>query len=272
MKTRRFAAIILVFCFFGVCFSSCVRGEDVLVLNSKYFQELEAKEIDLQWLKNRHISGETNCYNGPDFVIDEIHGELYLEEREEEFVHYCALADLTFVGFDKGEFGGGAMNVEYNADGEIVSSKVLSQENCLGFLKLREWREPEGVEGYWDESSKECYVFTGIAHMTTDEGRIYKISRSGEDYTFEEFADHGSAPNAFAEDDGELIVATNKSLVSVDADGNITQLFQSDYWKHLYINSMVVLDGCYYFGTSSGILKFVRETKQALWYPYYNKD
>ncbi len=271
MNTRHFAAIILVFCFFAVCFSSCGNNE-ALVLNSKYFQELEAKEIDLQWLKNRHISGETDCYNGPDFVINEIDGELCLEERDEEFVHYCALGDLTFVGFDKGEFGGGVMNVEYNAYGEIVSSNILSQDNCLGFLMPMEWYEPEGVEGYWSQSLKECYVFTGIAHMTTDEGKIYKIARSGEDYTFEEFADLGSAPNAFAEDEGKLIVATNKSLVSVDADGNITELFRSDYWKELYINSMVVLDGCYYFGTSSGILKFVRETKQALWYPYYNKD
>ncbi len=271
MKTIRFIAYILLVCFFAMCFSSC-GSDDTLVLNSKYFDELEAKEVDIQWLKNKYISNETYCYNGPIFAINEIDGQLYLEEQKEEYVHYCGLGDFSFAGFDNGEFGGGVMNIQYNSHGEIESGKVLAQDNCLGFLKPKEWCETEDGKGYWTESFRECYVFTGLSHMATDEGKIYKITLSGSEYTFEEFADLGSAPNAFAEDDGNLIVATEKSLVSVDINGKITELFHSEYWEYLHINSITVLDGCYYFGTASGILKFVGETKQTVWYPYYNFD
>lgn len=73
-------------------------------------------------------------------------------------------------------------------------------------------------------------------------------------------------------DNGNIIVATNKALLSVDPTGNITTLFSADYWWDLGITSMVKLGESYYIGTFSGILEYRIADKNIVWYPYYNED
>lgn len=271
MKKVRLIACFLLIC---VCFGalySC-KSKDTLTLNSKYFNELEAKEVDPVWLRNWMYSSQTNCYNGPLFTLNEIQGELYLEKREEKSTHRVCLSGYYFVGIDNGEFGGGVAFLDYYS-GEELSVKVLSEENCCGFLQPKAFVEyADGDGGYWSKDPESCYVFTGLAHMLIDRGKIYKLSLTEDGYSFDEFADLGSQPNAFVMDGDNIIVATTKALLSVDPEGNITELYAPDYWTYFWINSMVKKDGCYYMGSSSGILKFIPETKEAVWYPYYNTE
>lgn len=262
---KRFALYVVVICLLAVSFSSC--GNDDLELNSEYFTELEAEKVDVQWLKNRFLSGETYCYNGPAFELDLVQGELCLKKFEADGSHLCNLSYYYFIGVDNGEFGGGIMCAKYGELGENASLEYVSRENCRGFL--RPYVVSDGLEV---ESLTECYAFAGVTHMGIDEGMIYKSTVSETGYTFDEFAKLDSCPDAFVMDGDDMIVATRKSLVSVDEDGNVTELFDAEYWEDLHINSIVIADGCYYLGASSGILKYVIETNDAVWYPYYNVE
>lgn len=260
MKTR-FVVYVLVICAFAALLSSCGNDDgnnDTLVLNSKYFNKLkaEAKEPDVQWLQNHYLTGEDDCYNGPALEINDVQGELCLQEYKQESVHHINLAHYNFIGTDAGEFGGGIICAKYDGQSNDESPELVLSENCLGFLGL-------------DADVPACYAFTGIAHMGIDRGGIYKIELLDDGYAINKLVDLGSEPLAFAMDGQNIIVATKKSLVSVDETGKITELFVSDYWEALHVNSMLNYDEYYYFGTSSGILKFVKESKTVVWYPYH---
>lgn len=248
------------------------QTNDVLFVNSELFTELESAEIDAKWLKNRWISGETNCYNGPAFELNERGGKIYLEEREERFSYVCNLNMRYLVGIDCGEFDGWVSVIEYDSNrNPEAKNERLYNENCRGFLKEKVLVEYKG-ESYWTDNYDVAYIFVGLAHLTVDRGKIYKFENQKDGYSCELFADLGSSPDAFLLDDGNIIVATNKALLSVDSSGNITTLFTSDYWKDLGVTSMVKLEESYYIGTFSGILEYSIADSNVVWYPYYDVD
>ncbi|MBE6684007.1 MAG: hypothetical protein E7595_07705 [Ruminococcaceae bacterium] len=270
MKKYLFTSF-LAFCLCLMFLCSC-QTNDVLLLNSGLFSELESAEIDAERLKNRWISGETNCYNGPAFELNERDGEIYLEEYSESYSYVCNLNMRYLVGIDCGEFDGWVSVIEYDSNrNEEAKNERLLNENCRGFLKEKVQAEYKG-KSYWTDNNDKAYIFTGLAHLTIDKGKIYKFENKKDGYSCELFADLGSSPDAFLLDNGNIIVATNKALLSVDPAGNITTLFSADYWRDLGITSMVKLGESYYIGTFSGILEYRIADKSIVWYPYYNED
>lgn len=272
MKKMRVVSLVLAVCSLALALSSC--GSDTLTVNSKNFETLEAKEVDIQWLENRFISGETDCYNGPIFLLNERDGVIYLEERDKEsFSHSARTNHHYLIGADHGEWGGwvSLYITELNEDKtkDVAREIRLIDDTCLGFLHDKIWHECEECSRWYDDLDV-VYIFTGS--LMLDEGMIYKFSNKGyEDYECKPFVELDSNPNAFMMDERNIVVATNtEGLLTIDPDGNVTELFNADYWSELYPTSIVKVDNAYYIGTYSGILKYNIDTDDAVWYPYYN--
>lgn len=281
MKKMRVVSLVLAVCSLALALSSC--GGDTLTVNSKNFESLEAKEVDVQWLKNCLVAGDVeNAYNGPVFLLNERDGVIYLKEWEEEFSHVCNMNYGYLVGIDRGEFGSWVSwcTDALNEDKTSIVSTVerLFDENCVGFLnpKIKE-EDEEGI--YWLDNNNVAYIFTYCVNPDVSEilykGKIYKLEITEDGgYKYELFAEFDTAPEAMMIDatvEGEnIIVVTEKALLSVDQNGKVTELYTADYWEYLRPNSIVKLENSYYIGASSGILKYNIDTDDAVWYPYYD--
>ncbi len=281
MKKMRIISLILVVCSLALTLSAC--NSDTITVNSKIFEELEAKEVDIQWLKNHFIAGDVeNAYNGPTFSLNERDGVIYLEEWEEEFSHVCNMNYGYLVGIDRGEFGSwvswctDALNEDKT--GIVTTTERLFDENCVGFLnpKIKE-EDEEGI--YWLDNINVAYIFTYCVNPEDSEilykGKIYKLEITEDcGYKCELFAEFDTEPMAMMIDatveEENIIVATEKALLSVDQSGKVTELYTADYWGYLRPNSIIKLENSYYIGASSGILKYNIDTDDAVWYPYYD--
>ena len=278
MKITRIAASLLLLCVCFVTLYSC-GSNDTLQLNSGLFTELEAKEVDVQWLQNFGYADETYCYNGPIFVLNERDGAIYLEERDYMSSSYvCNLNNRYLVGIDCGEFDGWVSVVDYGSNHfENAKEERILNKNCKGILNGQRSTEYDG-EVDWRNNLDEAYIFTAsLMEYNKETGRhggyIYKFENtSGTDWKCEKFAELDSAPCAFMVDEGNIIVSTELSLCSVDTEGNVTQLYTADYWRYLRSTSIVKLDNCYYISTYSGIMKYDIDTQDIVWYPYYDED
>lgn len=275
MKKMRVVSLVLAVCSLALALSSC--GSDTLTVNSKNFETLEAAEISLRCFEGPNIWDTVEVYDGTRFAIKERDGVIYLEEWEEKFSHWAHSYYRYLVGVDMGEFDGWVLmcydTLNEDKTDILTQDKRIITENCLGFLNDMYQYEYEG-ELYWTADYNVVYIFTGLAHLGSDCGAIYKFSATGkefDDYECELFADLGSCPNAFMMDGRNIVVATHtKGLLTIDPDGNVTELFTADYWSHLIPNSIVKLDNSYYVGTAYGILKYNIDTDDVVWYPYYN--
>ena len=128
-----------------------------------------------------------------------------------------------FLGVDMGEFDGWVNFYPYHSTypeaGNIIN--VVSDENCRGLIKI---------------DNRNVLLFTGLTHVLTDEGRIYKLEYSEDEgkWTWSLFAELGSAPKAFiySKDTGMTYVATFSYLLSVDSSGNVTKLTDTELWRY----------------------------------------
>ncbi len=274
MKKARFLACLLIVCLCATVFCSCAK-KDVLTIKSGYFTELEAKEVDINWLRN--LSNEDG-YRGPIVQLTTYRGELHLKPYSLDRETSMILLDNGFYlyGLDLGEFDGWvSICQDYRSQLEGYEGERLLTLNCVGFLEPSRETEafgethivPDGKIAY-------AFVYDYSRILAESKGYIYKLTIiDGEKYTFEKFVELDSEPKAFLIDaDNNIIVATATSLNKVDPEGNVTQLFTADYWPYLQSRSVLEYEGAYYISTMSGILKYTIDTQEVVWYPYYNTD
>lgn len=274
MKKTRIVSCILMLCLITLTLLSC-NNKDTLEVNSKNFESLEAAGISLRCFEGPNIWDTVEVYDGTIFAIKERDGVIYLEEWEEEFSHTGNMNYHYLVGVDMGEFDGWVSVVDYGSNYfEDAEEKRIINENCVGILNAKIRDEIDGEVRWWNDLDK-CYIFTSFTKIDPDEdfyvGKIYKLWNTEDgDYEFETFVELDANPCAMMNDEDNLIVATRKSLLFIDPNGNVNELFTADYWVHLMPNSIVKLDNSYYVGTAYGILKYNIDTDDVVWYPYYD--
>jgi hypothetical protein len=117
-------------------------------------------------------------------------------------------ADGWLIGFDAGEFGGGLW--WFNSDGTVV--RKLSPLNVHSILET-----PSGT-----------FVLSGLAHLSLDNGEINQFTETEDDVTLKYVADLGGSPEASIVDpDGQIVVATMRSVLRVDYAGKVHKLYNS---------------------------------------------
>jgi hypothetical protein len=100
-------------------------------------------------------------------------------------------ADGWLVGFDAGEFGGGLW--WFNNEGD--ENRKLLSENVHAI-----YQTTDGV-----------FVLVGLAHLSLDDGKIYKFTDAADEVSVTQLADLGGSPEAS----------------TVDADGSSLQLHEA---------------------------------------------
>jgi hypothetical protein len=130
-------------------------------------------------------------------------------------------ADGWLIGFDAGEFGGGLW--WFNNDGTIVR-KLLP-------LNVHSILVTPGA----------TFVLAGLAHLSLDNGEIDQFIETEDQVTLKYLANLGGSPETSTVDpDGQIVVATMRSVLRVDYAGKVHKLYNSG--EDLTYPTSVVVD------------------------------
>jgi hypothetical protein len=142
------------------------------------------------------------------------------------------------VGTDAGEWGGRLSWV--NEDGSEI--KELMNENIRGIARI----------------DSEVLVLGGLAHLTMDEGKIWKLGTDEKGAIKAALLkDLGSQPQGFVVKDKDLLVALNNKFLRVSLSGD-TKIFNETGFNSFYPNSMAIdQSGVVYVGARHFVVRFV---------------
>jgi len=144
----------------------------------------------------------------------------YAESRARRAV--AQLESGWLIGFNAGEYGGSLW--WYPPTGG-PGYKLLT-ENVVKILPSADARE--------------ALVLTGLAHLSFDGGRAWRVSARDGAPDVQALADLGAAPQTAERDrDGSVLVVVNQGLLRLSPDGALTRLCSVDY-SALYPTSMAV--------------------------------
>jgi hypothetical protein len=117
-------------------------------------------------------------------------------------------ANGWLIGFDAGEFGGGLW--WFNNDGSVV--RKLLPQNVHSILET-----PGGT-----------FVLAGLAHLSLDDGEIDQFIETEDQVTLKYVANLGGSPETSTVDpDGQIVVATMRSVLRIDYAGKVHKLYSS---------------------------------------------
>jgi hypothetical protein len=129
------------------------------------------------------------------------------------------VVDGWLVGFNAGEFGGGL----WWSDESGRRTRKLTGENVRAFV-------PRGDA---------VLVFTGLAHLSIDEGKIYSFTTK-DSGALVLIADIGSEPSAAVMGDaGIVFIATHIGVLRLTTDNRLEQLYGNRAMGLLYPNSIL---------------------------------
>ena len=129
------------------------------------------------------------------------------------------VADGWLVGFNAGEFGGGL----WWSDESGLRTRKLSGENVTAFV-------PRGDA---------VLVFTGLAHMSMDEGKLYSFTAKNSG-TLVLIADIGSEPAAaMMGNNGTVLIATHIGVLQLTTNNGLALLYGNPAMGLLYPNSII---------------------------------
>ena len=173
----------------------------------------------------------------------------------------CLGSGDIFVGVDYGEFSGVLIHEKGRRSiKEPYPDPVnVVEDNCQGFIQI-------------DSYGRELYAFTGFDYSASGRGAIFYISyeKETDEWIWRQFAELGSQATAFIYDRSSktIYVTTNREgLLSVDEDGNVTQLFTVESWETLRTNSMVLMDDNLFIGTAMGVARYNIKTQTFTYFP-----
>ncbi len=157
-------------------------------------------------------------------------------------------SDGWLVGFDAGEFGGGLW--WFRRDGN--NPKNLLPDNVHAIYET-----PDGI-----------FVLLGLAHLGSDTGEIVQFIDGPEEVSFKRVANLGGSPEAsVVGPDGQIVVATMRSVVRVDHAGRVHELYKSGE-ELTYPTSVVIEEnGSIFVAMRFFVLRLVphQDTYQSQW-------
>lgn len=125
------------------------------------------------------------------------------------------------VGFDAGEFGGGLW--WFSRDGSKTIGLLSDNVHAI-------YKTPAGI-----------LVLVGLNHMGLNYGHLYKFTDSPENPAARSVAKLDGSPEAsVVQADGNIIVATNHSVLRVDSDGQVHKIYKSE--EYLTYPTSVAID------------------------------
>lgn len=161
------------------------------------------------------------------------------DKNPKGYLHVESFENGWLIGSDAGEWGGNLFWLK--TDGSRKTE--LLNDNVRGIVKV----------------GKDVFILSGMAHLGTDEGKIYKL-KTDEKGTLkiELLTDLKTQPQSFAVETGEsFLVALNDKILRVKTSGEINTLKETNF-LYLYPNSMTVTSaGVIYVGMRLFLVRFV---------------
>jgi hypothetical protein len=153
------------------------------------------------------------------------------------------------VGFNAGEFGGGAW--WFSADGSRRRKLTIRKSEAPGDYVAENVRAFATV-------GKDVLAFEGLNHLSANDGQVVRLRRSGNgQWRVWAFTDLPACPHAVLQDgDSSWLLATTEGILRVDANGGVKSLWQPS-WGHLYYPNSLVRDttGALYMGMRTFVVR-----------------
>lgn len=147
------------------------------------------------------FDGARECANySPQWIVSTRPGGVQAEKkdytREEDTRSALRLPQGLLLGSDQGEFGG---SLEWQAVGSDTARRILD-ENVIAIVPAAE--------------GSEALVVTGLAHLFTDYGRIYRVAVQKDGPVVRKVAEIGAMPLVVQlRPDGSLLMVTPQGLL-----------------------------------------------------------
>lgn len=245
--------LIVLITLFTSCAPNPSLDSDIIPVCSATFPDLvvmEAKPFDAKASEEAQRKG----YPALEVYVD--NGNLCIKQCENSNVCLLPANDGHLYGVDCGEFGGYVAYCRsdtYNT----FSPVLLCNENCQALIQV---------------NFQEYYAITGLAHMFSNFGSVYRLTYSSENaqWSAEKLVDLGGRAWAHVYDEGNGLLylsVANRGLLCMDAQGELTTVATHEDWYDVGANSLVLLEGKLFFGGANGIGRYSFDTKELTFFP-----
>lgn len=114
----------------------------------------------------------------------------------------------------------------------------------------------------------EIYFLEGLAHMSLNDGALYKVDTTQVPFKAEQVADLNDAPQTYTVRNDSLIIVTYNRLY-VYAHGKADTVLKNTFWASLYPNS-IVCDRfpLYYLGMRGGLAQVNIRSRKLVFFRY----
>lgn len=172
------------------------------------------------------------------FYVSQINGKLRLDKSE-----ILQNTTLTFragvlTGMDCGEFAGWVKYTKYTTN--IEETITIINDNFRGFIKI-------------DDNLG--YVLTGLNHLSTKRGALYKLSvNDNSELNCELVIDLESCPYSFYIDENKLYILQYNRILEIDSysKSNVVVSFQENM-SQLGFGGITKLNDTIYVGIGGGV-------------------
>ena len=185
-----------------------------------------------------------------DFAVAVNNGKLEISDYKEKKKCELVLPAGNLFGLDNGEFGG---KLTYKpADGAKPTVNIK-----------------DGNIKYIFSLSDTIYFIEGLAHLSINEGAMYKLDTTGNKFTVSKILSFYDAPEAFAMYNDMLLIAGHQNFYIIHKNIMADILLKNMFWRGLYPNSIAAIDDKHiYIGIRGGYVKLNLKTKEVTFYKY----
>jgi hypothetical protein len=127
-----------------------------------------------------------------------------------------------FKGIDHGEWGGG---LYYYSKGSSQSSYTILNENVHGIFSF----------------NGSIYVLTGIAHLSINEGKLYRINKINNKWVVSESFELPEEPETYFVDKLGVYIVTFDSLCYFNMK-KVYIILSKQFWASLYPSSVIIFE------------------------------
>lgn len=194
---------------------------------------------DDRWMILNHCSHEYGVK-----IIDK---KLYIQETQEVDTCTFKIAGGTLVAIDHGEFGG---ELTFHPSDHPDSSILIKAGNVKYIFPFNQM----------------IYFLEGIAHGDRSAGALYQLNRTNNKFTYSQILDLNDAPQAYAIDGDNILLATYENLYIIK-NSQEELVFSKTFWASLYPNSIAVEnDSSLFIGMRGGVARLNLKRKVVEFY------
>lgn len=212
----------------------------------KNFKKVDPKNYSDKDLNRLNHSSDYTVH------VEFINNQLVTTKAEPKSQVTLDVEDGTFVGIDRGEWGG-----------ELYFQKKGSDEK----IDLKHGQ----IQAIFEDQNK-IYVLDGIAHMGFSRGSLGQITRQNDNFTYNRLVAFDDAPYTYAPLGDSLLFAAFESFYIVH-NNKVTTFIDKAFWWGLYPCSIAVENkNNIYIGMRGGYAKINLEDKNDLFFYEYIPD